>query len=162
MDAQAAGAHAGGPTASSLPLVSIGVAAVVMIVDQVTKSLALASLRDGPVELFWTLRLNLSFNDGVAFSLGRGLSPLITTVGVVLLASVLFFARRVSTARAAIALGLVVGGAAGNLIDRIVRGHGGAVVDFIDFQWWPIFNAADAAITCGAVLLVWASMREPI
>jgi signal peptidase II len=60
----------------------------------------------------------------------------------------------------AIALGLVLGGALGNLADRLIRGHGGAVIDFIDFQWWPVFNVADMAITIGAVLLVIAGFRE--
>jgi len=59
----------------------------------------------------------------------------------------------------AVALGLLAGGAAGNLVDRLLRDHGGAVVDFIDLQWWPVFNLADAAITCGAVALVLASRR---
>ena len=63
----------------------------------------------------------------------------------------------------AVALGLIIGGAAGNLIDRLVRDEGllrGAVVDFIDLQWFPVFNVADAAINIGAVLLILAVLRE--
>jgi signal peptidase II len=63
----------------------------------------------------------------------------------------------------AIALGLIMGGAAGNLIDRLLRDEGllrGAVVDFIDLQWFPVFNVADAAINIGAVLLVLALLLE--
>jgi signal peptidase II len=76
--------------------------------------------------------------------------------GAVLLLAVLLVVgtRSVETPWAAVGLGLLVGGAVGNLADRLVGGHGGAVVDFIDLQWWPAFNVADAAITCGAVLLV--------
>ena len=62
----------------------------------------------------------------------------------------------------AAAVGLVLGGALGNLVDRLFRGRGwlrGAVVDFVDFRVWPVFNLADAAITCGCVLLVVAGWR---
>ncbi|MGH9152333.1 MAG: signal peptidase II [Acidimicrobiales bacterium] len=135
-------------------------AAVVVAVDQATKSWALAALADGPVDVVWTLRLNLSFNTGAAFGIGRGVAPLLVAAGVVVLV-VLIAAGRSSatTPTAAVALGLVVGGAAGNLADRLLRDHGGAVVDFIDLQWWPVFNVADAAITCGAALLVVAGAR---
>jgi signal peptidase II len=78
-----------------------------------------------------------------------------------LVGGMLWFARRVTSATLAVALGLVLGGAVGNLADRLVRGNGGAVIDFIDFQWWPVFNLADVAISCGAVLLVLRSLREP-
>ena len=52
-----------------------------------------------------------------------------------------------------------VGGAVGNLTDRLFRHNGGAVIDFIDLRWWPVFNVADAAITCGAILLVLTGLR---
>jgi signal peptidase II len=136
------------------------VAALVIAADQVTKSLAVASLQDRIVHLVWTLQLNLSFNSGLAFSQGRGLTPLITIGGLVLVAGMLWFARNVADRGLAIALGLVLGGACGNLTDRLVRGHGGAVIDFLDLQWWPVFNVADIAISCGAVLLVVRSLRD--
>jgi signal peptidase II len=63
----------------------------------------------------------------------------------------------------AVAVGLVLGGALGNLADRMFRGRGwlrGAVIDFIDFRVWPVFNVADAAITCGCLMLVWAGWRS--
>lgn len=136
-------------------------AAVVVAVDQVTKSWALRALDDGPVEVVWTLRLNLSFNSGAAFGLGKGLAPLIVAAGVVMVVVLVAVGRAAgTTAPAAVALGLVLGGAVGNLSDRLLRDHGGAVVDFIDLQWWPVFNVADAAITCGAVALVLASARR--
>jgi signal peptidase II len=111
--------------------------------------------------LFWTLRLNLSFNSGAAFGLGAGLGPFIL-VGAAMLVVVFFVIGRHSLTRSlllTVALGLVLGGAIGNLIDRVVRDNGGAVIDFIDLRWWPIFNVADAAISVGAVLLVAAGRR---
>lgn len=131
------------------------VAALVVVVDQVTKTWALNALDEGPRHLVWTLQFNLSFNSGAAFGLGQGLAPVLVAVAVVLLVVLLGMGRAAgTTAPALAAFGLVIGGAAGNLADRLFRGHGGAVVDFVDLQWWPIFNVADAAITCGAILLV--------
>ena len=136
-------------------------AVAVMVLDQVTKTWALGALDDGPRHVAWTLRLNLSFNSGAAFGLGQGLAPLLVVVGVVMMILLLGMGRSAgSTAPAVVALGLVLGGAAGNLVDRLVRDHGGAVVDFIDLQWWPVFNVADAAITCGAILLVLTGTRH--
>lgn len=130
----------------------------VVAVDQFTKSWALRALDDGPRHVVWTLRLDLSFNSGAAFGLGKGLAPLLVVVGIVLLAVVVSIGRSAGTTLpAALGLGLMLGGAAGNLVDRIFRDHGGAVVDFIDLGWWPVFNVADSAITCGAVLLVVAT-----
>lgn len=136
-------------------------AAAVVVLDQLSKSWALRALDDGPRHLLWTLRLNLSFNSGVAFGLGRGMAPLLVVVAVVLVVLLSRIGRTMATtAGAAAALGLLLGGAAGNLVDRLFRDHGGAVVDFIDLQWWPVFNVADAAITCGAVLLVVATSLQ--
>ena len=135
-------------------------AAAVVALDQATKSWALGALADGPVDVVWTLRLNLSFNSGAAFGIGKGVAPLLIAVGVVVLVVLIGAGRSTATtAASAVALGLVVGGAAGNLADRLFRDHGGAVVDFIDLRWWPVFNVADAAITCGAALLVLAGAR---
>ncbi len=137
------------------------VAVVVVTVDQLTKSWALRALDEGPVHLFWTLRLNLSFNTGAAFGLAPGLGPLLVVVGIVLVIALLGLGRRATTTRAgAVFLGLVLGGAVGNLADRVLRDHGGAVIDFVDLQWWPVFNLADAAISCGVVLLVVTSWQR--
>lgn len=144
----------------AVPPVVLIVAAVVVAIDQATKSLALDALSGrAPVELFWTLRLRLSFNSGAAFGLGRGVTPFLTVAAVVLLVVLLGASRTAASPLARVALGLVVGGAMGNLADRVFRSHGGAVVDFIDFQWWPVFNVADVGITVGAVLLVIASRK---
>lgn len=144
-----------------LPALTASVAAGVVAADQVTKSLVLARLGEEPLHLIWTLRLNLSFNRGVAFSQGQGLGPLITIAALVLVVGLVAMSRTVKGKLAAVALGLLIGGACGNLSDRLFRDHAGAVVDFIDLQWWPIFNVADMAITAGAVLLLLTSLREP-
>lgn len=146
-------------------VITAGVVALVILVDQVTKSWAVNELADGhDIDLFWTLRLHLTFNSGMAFSQGRGLGPVIGVLALVVAVVLLASLRRSGSAVAAVAVGLVVGGAAGNIIDRLFRsGEGGflsgEVVDFIDFQWWPIFNVADAAVVVGGLLLVVVSLR---
>jgi signal peptidase II len=140
----------------------IGLAVVVL--DQLTKEWALDALADGPIEVVGSLQWNLGFNSGTAFSFGEGRGGLISLIGLVavlvLLAGVLRWPGRLPK----VAAGLVVGGALGNLLDRVTRGPGlldGAVVDFIDVQWWPIFNVADIAICVGAGLLAILSFRNP-
>lgn len=135
----------------------IAVAVAVVVVDQLTKEWALLALADGAVDLVGSLRLRLVFNTGSAFSLASGNGPLLAVVAVVVVAVLLRAERDVRSTPARLALGAVVGGAVGNLIDRALRDGdgilGGAVVDFVDLQWWPVFNVADVAITVGAVAL---------
>ena len=135
------------------------VAAVVVVADQVTKSLAVAHLRHHEVHLIGPLAFRLEYNSGAAFSIGTGLTGPIIVVAVVLVAAVVWFARRVPTTPAAVAVGLVLGGAVGNLADRLVRSNHGAVIDFIYTRYWPTFNVADASIVCGCVLLAWSLLR---
>lgn len=149
-----------GAASGRRPLVLAAVAGVVVALDQATKTWALEALADGPIGLVWTLRLNLSYNRGAAFGLGKGLAPLLVAGGVALLVVLAGFSRGLTGRLPTFALGLVLGGAAGNLVDRLFRGHDGAVVDFIDLQWWPVFNVADMAIVCGAILLVLTSGRD--
>lgn len=129
------------------------VAAAVVAADQVSTTWALDHLHR-PVHLIGPLGLALEFNSGTAFSLFTGAAmwivPAIAIVVVVLVA----FAWRARRPVAAVAYGLVVGGALGNLADRLLRGHGGAVVDFVTLSHWPTFNVADACITVGVVLIV--------
>lgn len=97
----------------------------------------------------------------MAFSQGKGMGPIIGVLGMVVVAYLLVGMRRSSFSSAAF-VGLVAGGAAGNIVDRLFRGDAwlrGAVVDFIDLQWWPVFNIADAAICIGGALLVITSFR---
>ncbi len=139
----------------------LGVAAVVLGADQASKAWALRHARD-PVEVFWTLRLLVTFNSGTAFGLGQNSTAFIVAGVVVLVVVLLGLGRRASrTANrpSALAMGLLLGGSLGNLTDRLLRHHHGAVIDFIDFRWWPIFNLADAAITAGALLLALVLFR---
>lgn len=139
------------------------IALAVVIVDQITKSWAVNALDDRDIDLFWTLRLNLSFNTGMAFSAGQDWGPVIGVVAMLVVVGLLLSIRRQPGRLTDLSVGLIVGGAVGNLIDRLFRQDGwlrGGVVDFIDFQWFPIFNVADAAITVGGFLLVLASYLQ--
>ncbi|MGA0862684.1 MAG: signal peptidase II [Ilumatobacteraceae bacterium] len=137
-------------------------ALAVVVGDQLTKSWAVSTLGDGHViDVFWTLRLALGYNSGFAFSTGTGWGPWIglAAIGIVVALSVTLHKAESSTARWA--LSLIIGGAVGNIVDRLFREGGrmnGRVVDFIDFQWFPVFNIADSAITVGGVLLVLSSL----
>jgi signal peptidase II len=137
------------------------VAALAVALDQVTKTWAVTTLDDGAIDVVWTLRFNLTFNSGLSFGQGRGLTGYITILAVVLVGGLLWWSRNVTSTAMATAFGLLLGGACGNLADRLFRAHEGAVVDFIDFQWWPVFNVADIAVFTGAALLVLATLREP-
>lgn len=153
-------------------LLLFGIAVGVVIVDQLTKWWALVRLDDGKaIDVIGSLRFYLAFNKGTAFSLGSssGVGPWLAVGALIVVGAMLWRSRLVSTRWGAVAFGLILGGAVGNIVDRAARGDGGlmsgAVVDFIDLQWWPVFNLADAAIVGGAVLLVvgllWWSDDEP-
>ncbi len=138
------------------------VATVVVAVDQVTKSVAEQELAGGPRHLVGPLSLSLTYNSGSAFSLLSGWTPLVATLAAALVGVLVVMAFRTRRPPVALALGLVIGGALSNLADRLLRGHGGAVVDFIALRFWPTFNLADAAIVLGvATLVVQALRRRP-
>lgn len=142
----------------------LAVAMLVVILDQFTKAWALRALVDRDIHLIWTLQLNLAFNTGMAFSRGRGLGPVIGVFALVIVVVLLVRLGREGGRLATVATGLVVGGAIGNICDRLFRGDAwlhGAVVDFIDLQWFPIFNIADMAITVGGSLLVLTAVVGP-
>lgn len=138
---------------------------IVVLVDQLTKHWALGALGDGHrIDVVWTLRLNLAFNKGMAFSQGDWLGPVVPILAIVVAVVLLVSLKRSASRWMAIAVGLVIGGSLGNVIDRLFRNEGwlhGAVVDFIDVQWWPIFNVADIAIVVGGGLLLWMTLRAP-
>ena len=132
------------------------------IVDQLTKRWALDELSDGNIDLIGSLRFNLAFNKGMAFSQGAGLGPIIGVVALLVVVGLLVSIGRSTSRLYPLAVGLIIGGAVGNLLDRLFRAPGwlrGGVVDFIDVQWWPIFNVADIAVVVGAVMLVVTTMR---
>ena len=138
--------------------VPVLLALVLVAVDQATKHWAVNELADNrTIEVVWTLQFNLAFNSGMAFSRAEGLGPVIAIVATIVIVWLLASLRGVGGRLATIGMGFVIGGAAGNLIDRLFRGDAwlrGSVVDFIDFQWFPIFNVADMAINVGAGLLI--------
>ncbi len=152
-------------SSGSRGLVVAAVAALVVAADQATKHWALRALDDGAIDLVWTLRLRLTFNSGASFSIGSGRGGVIAAVGLVALAVVFRSVLRWEGRLATLGVGIAAGGALGNLVDRAFRSGdgflGGRVVDFIDFQWWPVFNVADVCIYVGAGLLVLASIRQP-
>jgi signal peptidase II len=143
----------------------LGVAAAVLALDQLTKAWAVEALADGHViELVGSLQLRLTINYGAAFSLTSGRGPLISLLALAVVGVLLVSGRQATRPAMAVALGLVVGGAFGNLVDRAFRAGdgflGGGVVDFIDLQWWPVFNVADMGVVVGAVLLFLVQWRE--
>lgn len=144
-------------------VVPFGIAAVVIAVDQLSKWLVVDTL--GPAATAHRFRLlGNAFaihhveNTGVAFGFLQGQALLVTVLAILV---VFFLVRMYRNARAtswttAIACGLIVGGALGNLLDRVRLGY---VVDFIEVSVWPKFNVADSAITIGALLLAWRYLR---
>ncbi len=142
---------------------SLAIAAACVAIDQITKHWALGSLDDGRiVHVVWTLQFNLAFNGGMAFGRGQGWGPIIGVVATVVVVGLLVSMRQGSGRMATVAVGLIVGGALGNIVDRLLREDGwfrGRVVDFIDFQWFPIFNVADICINVGGGLLILGYLR---
>lgn len=144
--------------------VLLTVAAVVLAADVATKILIVAALSDRPpIRLLGGLLLvREARNSGAAFSIARGATVVFTLVAVAVIVIIARTARRLRSLGWAVALGLLLGGAAGNLVDRLFRAPGplrGAVVDWIDLRVWPVFNLADSAIVVGGILAVLLSLR---
>jgi signal peptidase II len=137
-------------------------AGALIVADQITKAIALTRLAPGvPVELTSWLSLTLVMNPGLAFGLLAGVPAnwrwvvaVLSVVALVVLARVALRVLPTDGWPGRLAIGLIFGGAVGNLIDRV---RWGAVVDFVDAHWrgyhWPAFNVADSAITIGVTLL---------
>jgi signal peptidase II len=125
----------------------------VVVADRVTTTIALDHLHD--VRHLWgPLGLAMTFNSGFAFSLFSGRAIVVTVllcIGVIVVAAVV---AQVKTVPLAIGAGLVLGGAIGNLSERIAGGHGGRVPDFVTLDYWPTFNLADACVTVGVIVLI--------
>ena len=140
------------------------VAAVVLALDLATKVWVVAELEGRrTIELLGgQLLVRVSRNPGAAFSFAEGATVVFTAIAVTVVVVILRVSRRLGSDGWAVSLGLLLGGASGNLVDRLFRSPGpgrGAVVDFIDFQVWPSFNVADSAIVTGGALAVLLSMR---
>ena len=142
----------------------LAVGVVVLLLDQLTKWWALEALSSRTIDLVWTLRLHLVHNSGAAFGRGQGWGPLLAVLVLVVVAVLVRVAATTGDRTTRIVVGAVVGGAVGNLADRLFRSDdgflGGAVVDMVDLQWWPVFNLADAVIVVGGVVGVLRGLRR--
>jgi signal peptidase II len=142
----------------------LAVAVLAYALDVVTKVIAVENLAgQPPVPVVGDLlTLRLTRNPGAAFSLGTGATLALSLISMGVVLVVAWLARRVASPLWAVALGLLLGGAAGNLTDRLVREPAplrGHVVDFLELPNWPVFNLADSAIVTAAVLIVVQSIR---
>lgn len=134
----------------------------IVIADQATKNWALNSLSDGrTIDLVWTLRFNLVFNSGMAFSQGQGMGRLIGLLAIGVAVWLWLSLKKANTNLSLVGTAMLIGGALGNVVDRLFRGEkwlAGSVIDFIDLQWFPVFNIADSAVTLGAAMLITSSV----
>lgn len=144
---------------------SLPTAVTIIVIDQLTKEWALNTLAPGPcsqpdacIDLVAGVRFNLVFNTGAAFSGGRGFGPLIGVLAMIMTGVLIYLSTRRQDRFGIVLFGALAGGAVGNLIDRIFRADdgplSGAVIDFIDVGWWPVFNIADMAIVIGVVSII--------
>ena len=155
-----AGHRGTSPTGAAKLAVAVGIVAAVVLADQLTKWWAVDRLVSGPVHVLWRLDFALSTNTGSAFSLFRGATGVIVVVAIALAAVLMGLVWRAPTLGRAAILGLILGGALGNLTDRFFRDLHGGVVDFVDFHFFPSFNVADSCITIGCILLVIALLFD--
>jgi signal peptidase II len=130
----------------------------VLVADQLSKNWAINSLTAHPRDLVWGFRFFLTYNSGMAFSQGQGRGPIVGVIAIGVSAIVIYTLRSDRTVLGAVSRGLIVGGACGNVLDRLFRAQdgfmSGRVVDFVDPGFWPVFNVADSAVVIGCILLV--------
>jgi signal peptidase II len=144
--------------------VLLAVALTVLAADITSKSIVVATLAGRPpIRLLGGfLVLAVSRNPGAAFSIGPSLTIVFTAIAAGVIAFILRTSRRIRSGAWAVSLGLLLGGATGNLVDRLLRYPGpfrGYVVDWIMLPHWPIFNLADSCIVCGGALAVLLATR---
>jgi signal peptidase II len=140
------------------------IAVLVLLIDQGSKALAVRQLTGrGRVDLIGDLfGLVLVRNGGAAFSMVTGATWVLTAIALVVVVTIIRFARRLGSLGWAVALGLLLGGALGNLTDRLFRAPGffrGHVIDFLEWPHWPVFNLADSCIVTAAALIALLSLR---
>lgn len=152
------------PRQGHLVGLTLSVAAFVVVIDQITKLLAIRYLEgQDPIELLGGL-ITLTFlrNPGAAFGFGTGYTFVFTAIATVVAVFIIRKSRQIGSIGWAIALGGLLGGAVGNLIDRVFREPGlfqGHVVDWITFPNFAVFNLADASIVCSSLLMVLLALR---
>lgn len=138
--------------------------AILLVLDQITKNWAEANLEELVPRPFLGefLQLTLLYNSGAAWGMGSGITPVVTCLQMLIVVGVLVFA--VTTVRSpwySLALGMILGGALGNIHDRLLRPPApfrGEVVDFLELPNWPVFNIADMGVVGGAILVVLLSV----
>ena len=145
--------------ASKTALLTALVAVGVVVADQISKAIVRSQIsRFEEHELFLGIKLINTRNTGVAFSMFSGGGPLVVIIVCVALAALIaFFITHIHTRLVWLPTGMLIGGAAGNLIDRV---RDGAVTDFIDFPWWPAFNVADICVTLGVISLIYVLEKD--
>jgi signal peptidase II len=133
--------------------------ALVLALDQASKQLAVTAIERGQSsDVFFGLELTNTRNTGVAFGFLQGRGVIVATlIAVALLALLIYFALHAARPLLWLPVGMLLGGAIGNLVDRVREG---AVIDFIDPTFWPAFNLADASIVLGVLILLY-SMERP-
>ncbi len=146
-------ATAAGPSPRRAALRAAAVLVLVLAADQLVKSLVTSSLDRGEVrDLVWFVDLVNTRNSGVAFGQLQGGGVIVTVViALALTALLVFFARNAHRPLVWLPTGMLLGGALGNIVDRVREG---AVIDYLKVPHWPAFNVADAAITVGVVILL--------
>tara|TARA_Y100000310_G_scaffold232222_1_gene234970 strand:+ start:224 stop:658 length:435 start_codon:yes stop_codon:yes gene_type:complete len=133
------------------------IAGIIVLVDQLTKLLALNNLGSVPI-IKNVLHLTLVKNTGAVFGMMHGQNVILIWISLIVVGFILFYLEDLCESKAGMVMtALVIGGAVGNLIDRIRVGY---VIDFIDFRIWPVFNVADSAIMVGVIGLVILSFYE--
>lgn len=144
-------------------LLLFATAAIVLAADLLSKEVVVSTLRDRPpVDIVLGLRFTYTTNTGGAFGLSGGTPWLFGAASIAVSCYIVWYAFRVGSTLRALSLGLILGGALGNLASRLAGGIdlSGRVVDFIDVRIWPVFNLADSAIVIGAILLVLSHRGE--
>ncbi|WEV28324.1 signal peptidase II [Streptomyces sp. 71268] len=162
-DAAAEPGADGGRGQRRIPVLLV-VAAFAYLLDLVTKIIVVSELEhEGAIEILGTwLQLEVIRNRGAAFGFGEAMTIVFTCIATIVIVVIARIARKLYSVPWAIALGLLLGGALGNLTDRLLRtpgGFKGAVVDFIAPAHFAVFNLADSAIVCGGILIVILSFR---
>lgn len=148
-----------GATARSRRVLALyGIAGLVLALDQLTKHLVVTNLAGRPpVDLIGeVVQFRYTTNSGGAFSLLTGAPLFFGIMAIVIIGGIIYASRRAQPLSLLVVLGLILGGALGNLTDRLLRGEGllrGEVVDFVKVGWWPVFNLADSCVVVGGILL---------
>ena len=155
--------HEDGPRPRRRLRLLLTVAGVVLVLDIVTRVRAVRGLTPGqPVSVIGdTVTWTLVRNSGAAFSMATGYTWVLTLIATGVVIGIIWMGRRLVSPWWAIGLGMILGGAMGNLVDRFFRSPGplrGHVVDFLSIGWWPVFNVADPSVVGGAILLVVLSL----